>query len=44
MIKNYGVSKDLSYRSRNIVQEEFEKKKDNNDSDNLIDENNIKSK
>ena len=37
MIKNYGVSKDLSYLYRNLVQEESEKKKENNDSDNLID-------
>jgi len=37
MIKNYGTSKDLSYLYRNLVQEESEKKKGNNDSDNLID-------
>jgi hypothetical protein len=37
MIKNYGASKDLSYLYRNLVQEESEKKKGNNDSDNLID-------
>ena len=44
MYKNYGVSKDLSYKYRNLVQEEIEKKKDNTDSDNLIEENNIKTK
>ena len=44
MLKNYGVSNNLSYKYRNFVQEEIEKKKDNNDSDNLIDENNIKLK
>jgi hypothetical protein len=37
MIKNYGAAKDLSYLYRNLVQEESEKKKGNNDSDNLID-------
>ena len=44
MIKNYGVSKDLSYKYRNLIQVEIDRKKENNDSDNLIDENNIKSK
>lgn len=44
MLKNYGVSNNLSYKYRNLLQEEIEKKKDNTDSDNLIDENNIKSK
>ena len=44
MFKNYGVSNNLSYKFRNLVQEEIEKKKENTDSDNLIDENNIKSK
>jgi len=44
MQKNYGVSNNLSYKFRNFVQEEIEKKKENNDSDNLIDENNIKLK
>ena len=44
MYKSYGVTKDLSYKFRNLVQEEIEKKKENTDSDNLIDENNIKTK
>ena len=44
MYKIYGVSKDLSYKFRNLVQEEIEKKKKNKDSDNLINKNNIKKK
>ena len=44
MLKNYGVSNNLTYRYRNFLQEEVEKKKDNNDFDILIEENNIKLK
>lgn len=44
MIKNYGFSQNLTYKFRNFIQEELEKKKDNNDSDNLIEEKNIKAK
>ena len=44
MIKNYGFSQNLTYKYRNFIQEELEKKKDNTDSDNLIEEKNIKAK
>ncbi len=44
MHKNYGDSNNLTYRYRNFLQEEVEKKKDNNDFDILIEENNIKLK
>jgi hypothetical protein len=44
MIKKYGASRDLTYQYHNIWQEEMEKKKENTDSDNLIDENNVKVK
>ena len=44
MHKNYGVSNNITYRYRNFLQEEVEKKKDNNDFDFLIEENNIKLK
>ncbi len=44
MIKNYGFSQNLTYKFHNYIQEENEKKKDNNDSDNLIEEKNIKEK
>ena len=44
MIKNYGVSQNLTYKFRNFVQEEIDKKKDINDSDTLIEEKNIKAK
>ena len=43
MIKTYGVSKDLSYRFNNLLSEELEKRKDENDSDKLISDNNINS-
>ncbi len=43
MIKTYGVSKDLSYRFNNLLSEELEKRKDENDSDKLISEDNIDS-
>jgi len=42
MIKKYGASRDLTYQYHNLLQEEMEKKKDNTDSDNLIDEKNVK--
>ena len=44
MIRNYGFSQNLTYKFRNFIQEELDKKKDNNDSDNLIEENNFKAK
>ena len=44
MIKNYGFSQNLTYKFRNFIQEEIEKKKDNNDSDTLIEDRNIKEK
>ena len=44
MIKKYGASYDHSYRFHCLVNEENEKRKENNDSDKLIEENNIKSK
>ena len=44
MIKNYGFSQNLTYKFRNFIQEEIEKKKDNNDSDSLIEDRNIKEK
>ena len=44
MHKNYGVSNNITYRYTNFLQEEVEKKKDNNDFDILIEENNIKLK
>ena len=44
MLKNYGVSNNLSYKYRNFLQEEIEKKKESNDFDILIEENNIKLK
>ena len=44
MLKNYGVSNNLSYKYRNYLQEEIEKKKETNDFDILIEENNIKLK
>jgi len=43
MFKTYGVSKDLSYQFHNFLTEEIEKKKDENDSDKLISDNNINS-
>ena len=43
MIKTYGVSKDLSYHFHNLLSEELEKRKDENDSDKLISDNNINS-
>jgi len=43
MIKKYGVIRNLNYKFHNI-QEKYEKIQDNSDSDNLIEENNIKSK
>ena len=44
MIKKYGASRDLTYQYHNILQEEMEKKKESIDSDNLIDEKNVKVK
>ena len=44
MIKNLGFSQNLTYKFRNFIQEEIEKKKDNNDSDTLIEDRNIKEK
>jgi len=44
MIKKYGALRDLTYQYHNLLQEEMEKKKDNTDSDNLIDEKNVKVK
>jgi hypothetical protein len=44
MIRNYGVCQNLTYKFRNMAQEELEKKKDINDSDSLIEEKNIKEK
>ena len=44
MIRNYGFSQKLPYKFRNFIQEELDKKKDNNDSDTLIEEKNIKAK
>jgi hypothetical protein len=44
MIKNFGFSQNLTYKFRNFVQEEIEKKKDINDSDTLIEDRNIKAK
>ena len=44
MIKKYGASRDHTYKFHILVAEENEKRKDNNDSDKLIDDNNIKSK
>lgn len=44
MIKKYGASRDLTYQFHNLLQEELEKKKENTDSDNLIEENNVKVK
>ena len=44
MIKKYGASCDHSYRFHNLVTEENEKRKENNDSDKLIEENNKISK
>ena len=41
MFKTYGASKDLSYKFHNLLTEEIEKRKDENDSDKLISENNI---
>ena len=43
MFKTYGISKDLSYQFHNFLTEEIEKKKDENDSDKLISDNNINS-
>ena len=43
-MKNYGISKNLTYKYRYLVQEEIEKKKESSDSDILIDEKNIKAK
>ena len=40
MFKTYGASKDLSYKFHNLLTEEIEKRKDENDSDKLISENN----
>ena len=40
MIKTYGVLKDLSYQFHNLLTEEIEKRKDENDSDKLISDNN----
>ena len=44
MNKSYGASQNLTYKFRNFIQEELEKKKENNDSDALIDDKNIKEK
>ncbi len=44
MIKKYGASKDHTYKFHTLVVEENEKRKDNNDSDKLIDDNSIKPK
>ena len=44
MINNYGFLQNLTYKFRNFIQEELDKKKDNNDSDTLIEEKNIKAK
>ena len=43
MFKTYGVSKDISYKFNNLLSEEIEKRKDENDSDKLISDNNINS-
>ena len=43
MYKTYGVSKDLSYKYHNLSSEESEKRKEENDSDKLISDNNISS-
>lgn len=39
MIKKYGASRDRSYRFHNLVLEEREKDKENDDFDKLIDDN-----
>ena len=39
MIKKYGASRDHSYRFHNLVLEEREKDKENDDFDKLIDDN-----
>jgi hypothetical protein len=44
MIKKYGASCDHTYKFRSLVTEENEKRKENNDSDKLIEENNKISK
>ena len=44
MIKKYGASRDHTYKYHTLVIEENEKRKDNNDSDKLIEHNNVKSK
>lgn len=44
MLRNYGICQNLTYKFRNMLQEELEKKKDINDSDSLIEEKNIKEK
>jgi hypothetical protein len=44
MIKKYGATRDLTYQYHNIWHEEMEKKKENTDADNLIDEKNVKAK
>lgn len=44
MIKKLGASRDHSYKFHTLVVEENEKRKENNDSDKLIDDNRIKPK
>ena len=44
MIKTYGFSQNLTYKFHNIIQEDLDKKKDNSDSDTLIDDKNNKEK
>jgi len=44
MIKRYGASRDHSYRFHVLISDEIEKRKENNDSDKLIDENIINPK
>ena len=39
MFKRYGASRDRSYRFHNLVLEEREKNKENDDFDKLIDDN-----
>ena len=42
MIKIYGASRDHSYKFYNLVLEESEKRKENDDADKLLEENNAK--
>ena len=44
MIKKYGASRDHTYKFHTLVVEENDKRKDNNDSDKLIEDNSNKTK